>query len=79
MANKVYTPMTLAGLSKNLRSSKTEDLRWTDVMEFLEEYRHESAEGLVAVTPVGGAVLNEGDLVVVGSAGSQTIDATRKT
>ncbi len=56
MANKVYTPMTLAGLSKNLRSSKTEDLRWTDVMEFLEEYRHESAEGLVAVTPVWAAL-----------------------
>lgn len=54
MANKVYMPMTLAGLSKNLRSSKTEDLRWTDVMEFLEEYRHESPgtrQQLLAQTP----------------------------
>jgi Putative peptidoglycan binding domain len=35
-----------------------------------------AAEGLVAVTPIAGASLNEGDLVVVGSAGSQTIEGS---
>jgi hypothetical protein len=35
-----------------------------------------AAEGLVAVSPIGGASLNEGDLVVVGSAGSQTIEGS---
>jgi hypothetical protein len=34
--------------------SPTDDLRWTDVMEFLEEYRHESPatrQSLLAQTP----------------------------
>jgi hypothetical protein len=34
--------------------SPTDDLRWTDVMEFLEEYRHESPatrQALLAQTP----------------------------
>ncbi len=35
-----------------------------------------AAEGLVAVSPVAGSVLNEGDLVVVGSAGSQNIEGS---
>ena len=46
--------MTLAQLSRNLRVSPTDDLRWTDVMEFLEEYRHESPttrQALLAQTP----------------------------
>jgi hypothetical protein len=54
MVNKAYSPMTLAELSRNLCVSPTDDLRWTDVMEFLEEYRHESPttrQGLLAQTP----------------------------
>jgi Putative peptidoglycan binding domain len=38
-----------------------------------------AAEGLVAVTPLDAASLKEGDLVVVGSAGSQSIDGATPT
>ena len=44
MVATVYSPMTLAILGQRLRVTETDDLRWTDVMEFLEEFRHESRE-----------------------------------
>ncbi len=42
-----YAPMPIGVLAERLRDTPTDDARWTHVMEFLEEFRHESADAHV--------------------------------